>query len=104
VKISEWDLGLSSREVDDLKEVLPLVKVLKDRGVTRGSAATTFCLRLSRSRTVFIPHMSTGGNQTHSFSELQGLQGGDGGQSVPDLLWEIEDQEVPEGTLAEEAY
>jgi hypothetical protein len=29
VKISEWDLGLSSREDDDLKEVLELVKNLK---------------------------------------------------------------------------
>jgi hypothetical protein len=32
VKISEWDLGLSSRDDDDLKEVLELVKDLKNRG------------------------------------------------------------------------
>jgi hypothetical protein len=32
VKISEWYLGLSSREDDDLKEVLELVKDLKKRG------------------------------------------------------------------------
>jgi hypothetical protein len=37
VKISEWDLGLSSREADDLNEVLDLVKDLKNRGVTGGS-------------------------------------------------------------------
>jgi hypothetical protein len=30
VKISEWDLGLSSREADDLKEVLELVKPVKN--------------------------------------------------------------------------
>jgi hypothetical protein len=28
VKISEWDVGLSSREADDLKEILELVKDL----------------------------------------------------------------------------
>jgi hypothetical protein len=32
VKISEWDLGFSSRDADDLKEVLELVKDLKNRG------------------------------------------------------------------------
>jgi hypothetical protein len=32
MKISEWDLGLSSRDTDDLKEVLELVKDLKNRG------------------------------------------------------------------------
>jgi hypothetical protein len=32
VKNSEWDLGLSSRDADDLKEVLELVKDLKNRG------------------------------------------------------------------------
>jgi hypothetical protein len=46
VKISEWDLGLSSREVDDLKEVLELVKDLKNRGVTGASVARLFCRRL----------------------------------------------------------
>jgi hypothetical protein len=29
VKISEWDLGLSSRDTEDLKEILELVKDLK---------------------------------------------------------------------------
>jgi hypothetical protein len=33
VKISEWDLGLSSRDADNLKEVLELVKDLTNRGV-----------------------------------------------------------------------
>jgi hypothetical protein len=32
VNISEWDLGFSSRDADDLKEVLELVKDLKNRG------------------------------------------------------------------------
>jgi hypothetical protein len=30
VKVSEWDLGLSSLDADDLKEVLELVKDLKN--------------------------------------------------------------------------
>jgi FMN phosphatase YigB (HAD superfamily) len=36
-KISEWDLGLSSRDTEDLKEILELVKDLKKRGVTGAS-------------------------------------------------------------------
>jgi hypothetical protein len=32
VKISDWDLGLSSRDTDDLKEILELVKDLKKWG------------------------------------------------------------------------
>jgi hypothetical protein len=31
-KISEWDLGLSYHEVNDLKEILELGKDLKNRG------------------------------------------------------------------------
>jgi hypothetical protein len=46
VKISEWDLGLSSCEDDDRKEILELVKDLKNRGVTRASVARSFCQRL----------------------------------------------------------
>jgi hypothetical protein len=46
VKIPEWDLELSSREADDIKEVLALVEDLKKRGVTRGSVARSFCRRL----------------------------------------------------------
>jgi hypothetical protein len=65
VKISEWDLGLSSREANDLKEVLELVKDLKDRGVTGGSVGRSFCRRLiNRSRIWFIPRMNTGGSRT----------------------------------------
>jgi hypothetical protein len=36
------DLGLSSREADELKEVLEWVKDLKNRGVTGGSVARSF--------------------------------------------------------------
>jgi hypothetical protein len=36
MKIFEWDLGLSSCEHDDLKEVLELVKDLKNRGGDKG--------------------------------------------------------------------
>jgi hypothetical protein len=32
MKISEWDLGLSSCDTEDLKEILELVKDLKRRG------------------------------------------------------------------------
>jgi hypothetical protein len=46
VNISEWDLGLSSRDTEDLKEILELVKDLKKRGVTGASVASSFCRRL----------------------------------------------------------
>jgi hypothetical protein len=43
VKIFECDLGLSSRDTEDFKEVLELVRDLKKRGVTRVSVAMSFC-------------------------------------------------------------
>jgi hypothetical protein len=43
VKISEWDLGLSSRDTEDLKEILELVKDLKSWGVTGASVPRSFC-------------------------------------------------------------
>jgi hypothetical protein len=46
MKIPEWDLGLSSRDVDDIKEVLALVEDLNKRGVTGGLVARLFCWRL----------------------------------------------------------
>jgi hypothetical protein len=46
MKILEWDLRLYSREVDDIKKVLALVKDLKRRGMARGSVARSFCRRL----------------------------------------------------------
>jgi hypothetical protein len=39
----------------------------------------------------------------HAIGEPQGLQGGDGGESFTDVFWESEGEEVPEGTLVEEA-
>jgi hypothetical protein len=46
VKIYEWDLGLSSRDTEDLKEILELVRDLKKRGVTGASLARSFRRRL----------------------------------------------------------
>jgi hypothetical protein len=43
VKIFEWDLEISSCEANNLKEVLELVKDLKNRGVTGASVARSFC-------------------------------------------------------------
>jgi hypothetical protein len=43
VKISEWDLGLSSHDTEDLKEILELVRDLKSRGVTGASVARSCC-------------------------------------------------------------
>jgi hypothetical protein len=49
VKIFEWDLGLSSCEANDLKEVLKLVRDLKNQGVTGGSVVRSFCRWLIQS-------------------------------------------------------
>jgi hypothetical protein len=45
-KISEWDLGLSTRELKDLKGVLELVSDMKGRGVTGAAVARSFCRRM----------------------------------------------------------
>jgi hypothetical protein len=46
VKISEWDLVLSTRELEDLKGVLELVSDMKTRGVTGAAVARSFCRRM----------------------------------------------------------
>jgi hypothetical protein len=46
VKISEWDLGLPSRDLEDLKGVLELVSDMKKRGVTGAAVARSFCRRM----------------------------------------------------------
>jgi hypothetical protein len=45
VKILEWDLGLSSLEAGDIKEVPALVEDLKKMVVTQGSVSRSFCRR-----------------------------------------------------------
>jgi hypothetical protein len=46
VKISEWDLGLSTRELEDLKGVLDLVSNMKNRGVIGEAVARSFYRRM----------------------------------------------------------
>jgi hypothetical protein len=46
VKISEWDIGLSTRELGDLKGVLELVSDMKNQGVTRAVAVRSFYRRM----------------------------------------------------------
>jgi polyhydroxyalkanoate synthesis regulator phasin len=42
VKINEWDLGLSSRNLEDLKGVLELVDDMKKRGMIGAAVARSF--------------------------------------------------------------
>jgi hypothetical protein len=49
VKINEWDLGLSSRDLGELKPVLGLVNELKKQGVTGATVARSFCWRMIQS-------------------------------------------------------
>jgi hypothetical protein len=46
VKISERDLGLPTRDLEDLKGVLELVNDMKKRGVTGAAVARSFCRRM----------------------------------------------------------
>jgi hypothetical protein len=46
VKISEWDLGLPSYDLEDLKGVLELVSDMKKWGVTGAVVARSFCCRM----------------------------------------------------------
>jgi hypothetical protein len=46
MKISEWDLELSSHDLEDLKGVLELVNDMKKRAVTGAVVARSFCWRL----------------------------------------------------------
>jgi hypothetical protein len=46
VKISEWDLGFPTRDLEDLKGVLELVSDMKKRGVTGAAVVRSFCRRM----------------------------------------------------------
>jgi hypothetical protein len=46
VEINEWDLGLSSRDPEDLKGVLELVNDMKKHAVTGAAVARSFCRRM----------------------------------------------------------
>jgi hypothetical protein len=46
VKINEWDLGLSSRDLKQLKPVLELINELKKKGVTGAAVVRSFCRRM----------------------------------------------------------
>jgi hypothetical protein len=46
VKINEWDLGLSSKDLKELEPVLRLVGELKKQGVTGAAVARSFCRRM----------------------------------------------------------
>jgi hypothetical protein len=46
VKISEWDSGLSSRDLEVLKGVLELVSDVKKWGVTGAAVTRSFCRRM----------------------------------------------------------
>jgi hypothetical protein len=46
VKINEWDLGLSSCDLGELKPILELINELKKQGVTGAAVARLFCQRM----------------------------------------------------------
>jgi hypothetical protein len=64
-KISERDLGLSTRELEDLKGILELVSDMKGQGVTGAEVARSFCRRMIQPiKDPSTRCMSTVGNQT----------------------------------------
>jgi hypothetical protein len=44
--MNEWDLGLSFRDLEDLKGVLELVSDMKKWGVTGAAVVRSFCRRM----------------------------------------------------------
>jgi hypothetical protein len=46
VKINEWDLWLSFRDLKELEGVLELVGDMKKRGMTKAAVARSFCQRM----------------------------------------------------------
>jgi hypothetical protein len=46
VKISEWDLGPSTHDLEDLKGILELVSNMKKRGVMGAAVMRSFCRRM----------------------------------------------------------
>jgi hypothetical protein len=44
--MNEWDLGLSSRDLGELKAVLELIDDVKKLGVTGAVVARSFCWRM----------------------------------------------------------
>jgi hypothetical protein len=64
VKISEWDLGLPTRVLEDLKGVLELVSDMKKRGVEGAAVARSFCRRMIQPiKDWSTRRMNTVGNQ-----------------------------------------
>jgi hypothetical protein len=65
LKINEWDLGLSSRDLKELEPVLGLVSELKKQGVTGAALARSFCRRMIQPiKDRSTGRMSTWGSQT----------------------------------------
>jgi hypothetical protein len=46
MKMNEWDLGLSSRDLEDLKGFLQIVNDMKKHRVTGAAVARSFCQRM----------------------------------------------------------
>jgi hypothetical protein len=64
-KISEWDLGLSTCELEDLNGVLELVSDMKERGVTGAVVERSFYRRMIQPiKDRVHPRVSIAGNQT----------------------------------------
>jgi hypothetical protein len=104
VKISEWDLGLSSRDLKDLKGVLELVSDMKKRGVEGVVVARSFCQWLIQPiKDRLQPTYEYWGQSdpTREFSHKVSKE--EMQLKYPRLLFEGEHKEVPEGTLAKEA-
>jgi hypothetical protein len=81
VKINEWDLGLSSKDLKELEPVLRLVGKLKKQGVTGATVARSFCRRMIQpiKDRVHPGYEYVGAVRPHSRGQPKGLQGGDGG-------------------------
>jgi hypothetical protein len=103
VKISEWDLGLSTRELEDPKGVLELVSDMKNQGVTGAAVARSFCRRMIQPiKDRVHPAYEHCGQSDPTREVNRKVSKKEMAARVSQIFWEGQGEEVPEGTLVEE--
>jgi hypothetical protein len=104
VKISEWDLGLPTRDLEDLKGVLELVSYMKKQGVAGAAVARSFCRRMIQPiKDRVHPAYEYCGKSDPTREVNRKVSKEEMAARVSQMCSGSEGEEVPEGTLVEEA-
>jgi hypothetical protein len=103
-KISEWDLGLPTLDVEDLKGVLELFSDMKKRGVTGAAVVRSFCrwmIQPIKDRVHPVYEYCGQSDPTREVNRKVSKE--EMAARVSHMYGEGKGEEVPEGTLIEEA-